>query len=161
MGQSILHICQGKVNTLAQQTQSFITSHQMLQNPKLLVYGLLLLCVSIWSLTRALKFLTRSAQQDRPSTPTLEKAPLRSFKPPERKPGGMLGIDHSITVTDNSLVWEPVEFRRPYARPAPDWNVHTTKPNPYRPFRHGPYHITMGLRNMPWDEWIGIQFPNF
>ncbi|EHK97301.1 hypothetical protein M7I_6931 [Glarea lozoyensis 74030] len=57
------------------------------------------------------------------------------------------------------IVWEPVEFRRPYARPAPDWNVHTTRPNPYRPFRHGPYHITMGLRNMPWDEWIGILPP--
>jgi len=28
---------------------------------------------------------------------------------------------------------------------------------PYRPFRHGPkYNITMGLRNMQWDEWIEL-----
>jgi hypothetical protein len=48
-----------------------------------------------------------------------------------------------------------MEFKRPTAPPAPNWDVHTTKPNPYRPFRHGPYHITMGLRNMNWDNWIG------
>lgn len=53
------------------------------------------------------------------------------------------------------IVWEPIEFKRPTAPPAPNWDVNTTKPNPYRPFRHGPYHITMGLRNMNWDEWIG------
>lgn len=51
-----------------------------------------------------------------------------------------------------------MEFKRPTAAPFPNWNVHETKPTPYRPFRHGPYHITMGLRNMNWDEWIGA-FP--
>lgn len=53
------------------------------------------------------------------------------------------------------LVWEPQDFKRPEASPYPDWDVYTTKPIPYRPFRYGPYHITMGLRNMKWDEWIG------
>lgn len=48
-----------------------------------------------------------------------------------------------------------MDFKRPTAPPAENWSVYTTKPNPYRPFRHGPYHITMGLRNMKWDEWIG------
>jgi hypothetical protein len=48
-----------------------------------------------------------------------------------------------------------MEFKRPTAAPFPNWDVHTTKPTPYRPFRNGPYHITMGLRNMNWDEWIG------
>jgi hypothetical protein len=48
-----------------------------------------------------------------------------------------------------------MHFKRPTAPPAPNWDVYTTKPNPYRPFRHGPYHITMGLRSMNWDEWIG------
>jgi len=49
-----------------------------------------------------------------------------------------------------------VDFKRPTAAPFPNWDIHTTKPNPYRPFRHGPYHITMGLRNMNWDEWIEL-----
>jgi hypothetical protein len=49
-----------------------------------------------------------------------------------------------------------MDFKRPTAPTAPNWDVHISKPNPYRPFRHGPYHITMGLRNMNWDEWIGM-----
>jgi len=31
------------------------------------------------------------------------------------------------------------------------------KPIPYRPFRWGPsYHVTMGIRSMPWEEWIEL-----
>ena len=37
-----------------------------------------------------------------------------------------------------------------------NWDVHTSEPLPYRPFKHGPYHITMGLRTMQWDEWIEL-----
>ncbi|KAL2823347.1 hypothetical protein BDW59DRAFT_173508 [Aspergillus cavernicola] len=49
----------------------------------------------------------------------------------------------------------PVE--RPPATPYTDWDVHATKPIPYRPFRYGPkYFITMGLRSMKWDEWIEL-----
>lgn len=54
-------------------------------------------------------------------------------------------------------VWNPDhEFRRPDPPPYPDWDVHTTKPLPYRPFKYGPYHITMGLRKMQWDDWIEL-----
>ncbi|KAI4109582.1 MAG: hypothetical protein LQ339_001695 [Xanthoria mediterranea] len=52
--------------------------------------------------------------------------------------------------------WTVVDFKRPAAIPYPEWDVHETKPLPYRPFRHGPYHITMGLRTMQWDEWIEL-----
>ncbi|OJJ62832.1 hypothetical protein ASPSYDRAFT_55583 [Aspergillus sydowii CBS 593.65] len=49
------------------------------------------------------------------------------------------------------------DFKRPPAAPLPDWNVHNTRPIPYRPFRYGPkYFITMGLRSMKWDEWIEL-----
>ncbi|KAL6231318.1 hypothetical protein BDW75DRAFT_233690 [Aspergillus navahoensis] len=49
------------------------------------------------------------------------------------------------------------ESERPTASPYPNWDVHTTKPIPYRPFRYGPkYFVTMGLRSMKWDEWIEI-----
>ncbi|KAL2869347.1 uncharacterized protein BJX67DRAFT_387020 [Aspergillus lucknowensis] len=53
--------------------------------------------------------------------------------------------------------WTPSDFKRPPAPPYPDWDVHMTKPIPYRPFRYGPkYFITMGLRSMKWDEWIEL-----
>ena len=59
--------------------------------------------------------------------------------------------------------WNPVEFKRPAAQPYPDWDLNATRPLPYRPFKHGNYHITMGLRTMKWDEWIELdnQFPKF
>ena len=79
----------------------------------------------------------------RASTPDLEKPAARakgSFKAVERTPG----------------VWKPVSFQRPPAAPYPEWDIHTTNPLPYRPFRRGPYHITMGLRTMKWEEWIEL-----
>lgn len=52
--------------------------------------------------------------------------------------------------------WLPVEFQRPAPQPLLDWDVRKTKPRPYRPFKWGPYHTTMGLRAMQWDEWIEL-----
>ncbi|CAG8192513.1 unnamed protein product [Penicillium nalgiovense] len=55
--------------------------------------------------------------------------------------------------------WTPSDFKRATAAPYPGWDVHSTKPIPYRPFRYGPkYYITLGLRSMKWDEWIGESF---
>ncbi|KAF8857269.1 hypothetical protein BDZ45DRAFT_674919 [Acephala macrosclerotiorum] len=108
-------------------------------NPKYILYGVLAASVTVWLLVRATQYLKQSTIT-RPSTPTLEKGASRTFKAPTRKPG----------------VWEPQKFDRPAAVPAPNWNVHTSKPKPYRPFRYGPYYITMGLRNMDWNEWIEL-----
>ncbi|KAL8835601.1 MAG: hypothetical protein Q9176_006815 [Flavoplaca citrina] len=87
---------------------------------------------------------SRRASPD-PEKPT--SRPRSTFKAPGREPG----------------VWTAVDFERPAAPPYPDWDVHETKPLPYRPFRHGPYHITMGLRTMQWDEWIELDnhYPRF
>ncbi|KAJ6137499.1 hypothetical protein N7471_003985 [Penicillium samsonianum] len=53
--------------------------------------------------------------------------------------------------------WTPSDFKRPTAIAYPGWDVHSTKPIPYRPFRYGPnYYITLGLRSMKWDEWIEL-----
>ncbi|KAL5405779.1 hypothetical protein PMIN03_008235 [Paraphaeosphaeria minitans] len=50
-----------------------------------------------------------------------------------------------------------MDFKRPPAPPYPNWSLTTTRPLPYRPFRHGPkYNITLGLRKMHWDEWIEL-----
>ena len=108
--------------------------------PKAALYSLLLfalftyLAITLYALLRA-----RRPTPSRPSTPNLEKR--GPFKTPDRPLG----------------VWPPSDFIRPPATPYPSFSLTTTKPLPYRPFRHGPkYNITMGLRNMQWDEWIEL-----
>ncbi|KAK4498298.1 hypothetical protein PRZ48_010956 [Zasmidium cellare] len=89
---------------------------------------------------------TKSWLNIRPRSPDPEKpTDVTSFaekrmKPTSRPPG----------------TWTPSPFKRPPAKPYPNWSLENTKPLPYRPFRHGPYHITMGLRSMPWDDWIEL-----
>ena len=60
--------------------------------------------------------------------------------------------------------WTPSSFRRPAPAPYPDWSVVATKPLPYRAFRYGPkYHMTMGLRQLDFDQWIELDnhYPKF
>ena len=112
------------------------------EHPRTVFYGLLLSSFSIWLfatiVSRYKKPQSRRAYSPDPEKPTSK--PRSTFKAPEREPG----------------VWTPVDFKRPAASPYPNWDVHETEPLPYRPFRHGPYHITMGLRTMQWDEWIEL-----
>jgi len=115
---------------------------------KPLLYIALLLSILAYFTTT--KLLTPKPPTQRPPTPDLEKPSLRTaskFKAPKRPLG----------------VWTPVAFKRPAAPPYPDWDVHTTEPLPYRPFKYGTYHITMGLRTMHWDDWIELdnQFLKF
>ncbi|KZT74534.1 hypothetical protein DAEQUDRAFT_720712 [Daedalea quercina L-15889] len=51
--------------------------------------------------------------------------------------------------------WEPVTFDYPQVEVCTD-ELSTIKPIPYRPFRWGEYHVTMGIRKMSWNEWIEI-----
>jgi hypothetical protein len=109
---------------------------------KPVIYGGLLAAFLTYILvTRVIK-RTKPAIQ-RANSPDLEKPASRkvsTFKAPERPPG----------------VWTPVDFKRPKAAPLLDWDVHKTEPLPYRPFKYGSYHITMGLRTMQWDDWIEL-----
>ncbi|KAI4094467.1 MAG: hypothetical protein LQ348_006712 [Seirophora lacunosa] len=112
------------------------------QQPKLFLYGLMFTSCLVWI---AIRIVARPKQHStsRPHSPDPEKPTSKrgtAFKAPEREPGK----------------WRPVDFTRPAAAPYPNWDVHTAEPIPYRPFRHGPYHITMGLRTMQWDEWIEL-----
>ncbi|PGH37097.1 alpha-1,2-mannosyltransferase [[Emmonsia] crescens] len=104
-----------------------------------LVPILLLLCVSSWAIAaHCQRFTTRPSS--RPGTADIEKPALKA-KATNRNPGE----------------WIPSDFKRPDAAPYPNWDVHTTKPIPYRPFKYGPnYFVTMGLRSMKWDEWIEL-----
>ncbi|PGG97590.1 hypothetical protein AJ79_09153 [Helicocarpus griseus UAMH5409] len=107
---------------------------------------ILLLCISSLAIAMLCKRFT-AHPSSRPATPDLEK-PSSRIKPADRKPGE----------------WIPSDFKRPDAAPYPNWDIHTTKPLPYRPFKYGPkYFVTMGLRSMKWDEWIELdnQYPRF
>lgn len=111
-------------------------------NARQVLYGGIVAVLFAWLLATKLINRNKSSVR-REKSPDLEKPVSRSastFKAPERPPG----------------VWTPVHFKRPEASPYPDWDVHKTDPLPYRPFRHGPYHITMGLRTMQWDDWIEL-----
>lgn len=108
---------------------------------RIFIYGILLFSGVTWFLiTAALK--GKKPINKRVGSPDLEKpgAKRGTFKSPVRASG----------------VWTPVDFKRPEAPPYPNWDVHKAEPIPYRPFKYGPYHVTMGLRNMNWDEWIEL-----
>lgn len=60
--------------------------------------------------------------------------------------------------------WPPSSYVFPTPPPYPHWDLHKTKPLPYRPFRYGPvYHTTMGLRTVQPENWIELdnQYPKF
>ncbi|KAJ5247445.1 hypothetical protein N7468_002428 [Penicillium chermesinum] len=98
--------------------------------------------VALCAVTISRKWMNSPNTRHRPSSPDLEKPMSGS---PRRK------------VTRNPGEWPPSDFKRPTATPYKDWDVHTTKPIPYRPFRYGQkYFITLGLRSMKWDEWIEL-----
>ncbi|KAG6843960.1 hypothetical protein H0H87_011382 [Tephrocybe sp. NHM501043] len=52
------------------------------------------------------------------------------------------------------IEWTPVAFTYPPINPSQE--PAELKPIPYRPFRTGEYHVTMGIRSMPWDAWIEL-----
>ncbi|KAF9028342.1 hypothetical protein BDZ89DRAFT_1066153 [Hymenopellis radicata] len=54
-----------------------------------------------------------------------------------------------------SGAWTPHEFAYPAFEACPV-DLSDIDPVPYRPFRWGQYHVTMGIRSMPWDSWIEI-----
>ncbi|KIM83882.1 hypothetical protein PILCRDRAFT_6759 [Piloderma croceum F 1598] len=59
--------------------------------------------------------------------------------------------------------WTAVPFTYPPIPPFPG-ELSSIKPIPYRPFQWGPdYHVTMGIRKMPWEDWIELdnQFTSY
>jgi hypothetical protein len=45
-------------------------------------------------------------------------------------------------------------FKTPKPKPLEGYKLELTDPKLYRPFRHGPNFVTMGIRKMDWNEWI-------
>ncbi|KAK3643104.1 hypothetical protein LTR56_004943 [Elasticomyces elasticus] len=119
---------------------------EKIMSVKAVPYALLALA-AVALLVKYVNDKSKRSRTSRPRTPDPEKKATdvntfaeKRMKPAERAPG----------------TWEPSPFKRPTAPPYQNWSVTDTKPHPYRPFRHGPYHITMGLRTMQWDDWIEL-----
>jgi len=126
-----------RLQAMLDEIHPFVIGH-----PKPLLYSLLMLSASVWLMIHVYKRFS-SRPTPRARTPDLEKPTVRDST--ELKGTGRpLGL------------WNPVLFHPPPPEPYPNWDIHNTLPLPYRPFRHGPYHITMGLRTMKWDEWIEL-----
>jgi len=109
---------------------------------KLIAYGLVLSLLSLWLLSGLVRRISARSTQ-RVKSPDLEK-------PATPVPGKTKASE------EQQGIWIPVDFRRPVAAPYPDWDVQKTRPLPYRPFKYGKYHITMGLRSMKWHDWIEL-----
>lgn len=112
------------------------------ENPKNALYiFLILLILAYWvaaGVIRRKKLAQRRVDSPDPEKPLSREGSI--FKAPERNPGQ----------------WIPMNFKCPLVASYPNWDVHNTEPLPYRPFKYGPHHITMGLRTMKWDEWIEL-----
>jgi len=111
----------------------------VIEHLKPVLYGLALWSLSVL-LTISIYKRFSSHPISRARTPDLEKPTAGKYTKPERTLGE----------------WKSVPFERPAPEPYPNWDIYNTLPLPYRPFRHGPYHTTMGLRTMKWDEWIEL-----
>jgi hypothetical protein len=66
---------------------------------------------------------------------------------------------HVVTNSENtqqekSSITATTPFQTPLPKPLEGYKLELTDPKLYRPFRHGPNFITMGIRKMDWNEWI-------
>jgi hypothetical protein len=83
-----LHKCGEWAKQTINQDRSSVLVQNVLSNPKFVLYGATLICLTAWLLMRGAQFLRRPSL-DTPSTPQLEKATSSIFKAPTRKPGGL------------------------------------------------------------------------
>ena len=79
--------CRKLAGDVVKQMKTSPVTQKALDSPKLILYGALFVALASWLLVRAIQYLKQPSYSSRPSTPTIEKA-ARSFKAPERKPGG-------------------------------------------------------------------------
>lgn len=97
-------------------------------------------------LTAAAIFLTYRFVQSRKSRATSSNAAHAS--PVTEK-------DEKVNKNRELGDWFAEEFDYPEIDPCP-FPLKDVRPVPYRAFRYGEYQITMGIRTMPWSEWIEL-----
>lgn len=126
-----------------------IIVHSRVTLPTTLPKNPLLYATLLFIATITVGYLLQSRNR---SPRTSSRTPSQTSSPDPQKPGTQTA--HSPSRPPGA--WIPVEFQRPAASPYPHWDIHTTEPLRYRPFKFGPDHITMGLRAMKWDQWIEL-----
>jgi hypothetical protein len=57
-------------------------------------------------------------------------------------------------LTNNTAKPDDIEWKTPSPKPLVDFDLDATNPQLYRPCRHGPNHVTMGIRKLDWNNWI-------
>jgi hypothetical protein len=87
MGISLKERCHEWAGKFIDQARSSPLVNEAHANPKTIIYVVIALCCTIWLVSRGIRFLKKPAAR-RPATPDLEKPALRSFKAPQREPGG-------------------------------------------------------------------------
>lgn len=104
-----VHKCREWVEMVAKQTKGSPVVQKAIENPRPTIYGIGFFLVAIWILARALQLFQRSrTSQVRPSTPDLEKerVPARSFKAPQRPPGGNNPIGGVVNASAYTEFWK-------------------------------------------------------
>jgi hypothetical protein len=82
---------------LAEKTRASSWFQEAVASPRIVTYGAALLVVTVLLVVRATQYFTKVPISRRPSRTDLEK---RSFKAPQRKPGGMNPPSQTNVYTD-------------------------------------------------------------
>ncbi|KZT52919.1 hypothetical protein CALCODRAFT_525264 [Calocera cornea HHB12733] len=87
-------------------------------------------------------------------------------KPRIRRPSPSLEGNSAVIVVAESYrsslthpsgaEWAPVPFDFPKFEPLLDFDFEKTLPVPYRPFKWGSYHVTMGIKSLEWEDWMEL-----
>lgn len=106
----------------------------------------LLLNIFAWLVVRALQKWMPSNKAIRAASPDLEKPASRGKV--TREPGSRYPVLHiPMSILTRAKEWLASDFKTPTASPYPNWDVDTSKPIPYRPFRYGPLVIHFVVYN--------------
>ncbi|KAG5756750.1 hypothetical protein H9Q72_007876 [Fusarium xylarioides] len=68
--------------------------------------------------------------------------------------GKTAGMFSDLSGNPSKTAKTDVEWKTPSPKPLVDSDLDAKKPELYRPCRHGPNHVTMGIRKMDWNNWI-------
>lgn len=65
-----------------------------------------------------------------------------------------IAFDHFNNPYEGPWPVQYPDFKTPKPKPTDITPKSLPSPLPYRPFRHGKQHVTMGIRSMDWNNWI-------